>query len=195
MEIKLTLKYYYLYVYKTMKLWWKWLWKDPLEPRYDLIQMWNLGTNTWNKYVDWKGRESNSSAITVNDVDMRDIERITKHEHRDVMTSIRYKSDNGDYWKSSHETMNDGFGDCEDQAILTYKRIINRYGFRNNCFICLIPGHAFCVVKQGKNFWMFDNGNKTMRPEKMHEVLPYYKIKPGVMFNLDGFYRVEERNI
>lgn len=185
--MKLTLKYYYLYVYKTMKLWWKWLWKDREEPRY-VLKNDGPSNNTYRKWVDWKNREYIDSRNAVMDKEI--LEGIAEI-HKDVMTEIEYKRDNGDYWNTAEKTMEDGYGDCEDQAILIYSRVLKRYGIRNNCFICLVPGHAFCVVRYKGEYMMYDNGNYTMRPEKMRKVLPYYDTEPMYMFTIDSINYVE----
>lgn len=187
--VKLTLKYYYLYVYKALKLRWKWLWKDVEEPEY-VLKNEHPNNNTYRKWQDWVRREDidtrNSS------MDARMLESIGDI-HKDVMTTIEYERDIGDYWNSSSETVEDGYGDCEDMATLIYARVLKRHGIKNNCFVCIVPGHAFCVVRYQGEYWMFDNGNYIMRPEKMHKVLPYHGVEPMYMFTIDDFYTVETK--
>lgn len=70
---------------------------------------------------------------------------------------IGYKSDeNGDYWKVTQETINDGYGDCEDSAnlmlvILSNSELINYYNATVFCrwlkFYGDADSHMVCIIQ------------------------------------------------
>ena len=198
-KIKLRLKYWFLYFWKDMKLFWKKISKGKdIKPHLEYVILSYGGNNArFQRWLDWKSKEEYEyyTPLPNTNVDLRIIEHIGKHEHKDVMTSISYKRDIEDEWAPSHLTEINGFGDCEDQAILLYRKIVTNHSITDNCFICIVPGHAFLVVKDNDGrYWMFDNGHYVMKPRMMHEVLPYYGDEPAYMFTRKNFFRVNVIN-
>lgn len=68
-----------------------------------------------------------------------------------VNDRIRYVSEGEgqDYWKPPQQTLDDGFGDCEDIAILKHQ-IMKQAGFLSWVLICQDTqqqlGHAVCIT-------------------------------------------------
>jgi predicted transglutaminase-like cysteine proteinase len=140
----------------------------------------------YDKWVVWRLKEDFDDTTNEN-YKLKDLKKI----HREVMTSIEYKHDGpNDTWKPSKQTIEDGFGDCEDMAIVLFRKF-SEYGIGNKCFICGVPGHAFLVMKHDSDYIMYDNGSYTMKPEKMSKVLPYYDVEPKNMFNLRNIFKVD----
>ena len=80
------------------------------------------GTSYPERISDWQSREAVSESIDIPC-------NITGDPHADVrsliysLPRIEYKSDDGDSWQTSTETMELGTGDCEDMAILAYRAL------------------------------------------------------------------------
>lgn len=97
-----------------------------------------------------------------------------------IESSIDYVKESGDYWKTADETLFDGYGDCEDKAILMYVTLI-RWGVDSSLmYLALIPDegdyHCIIVVNEVRYF-----ANS-----------PEYQLAPILyIFGTDYFYKVD----
>ena len=142
-------------------------------------------------YIDpWIDREK-----LVNDEEPQRVEHeATKEELRRaqmyVLLNIKYEKEEVNYWKTSYETFNDGYGDCEDQAFAIYKTLRNMGIYKDRLGIVLIKGHAFaCYYFSDNDFYIIDNGYVTLNIAKASEVFPVYRSneykEPIIGFNLE----------
>ena len=77
-----------------------------------------------------------------------------------LFNNIKYKKDiYGLYsWASPEETLNKGYGDCEDFAFLT-KEVLQMLGYKVYVIVMFAKdyGHAFCLVEYNNQWTIFDN--------------------------------------
>lgn len=99
-----------------------------------------------------------------------------------VNKEIQYKPESKDYWKSPLETLKDGFGDCEDFAILKHQ-MLNQTGYTSWVLLCydLIrkADHALCIT-------LFESLNNTDKSSVPIKQLQDYK--PVVAINDYGVW-------
>ena len=63
-----------------------------------------------------------------------------------VRNHIKYASEEKDYWKFADETIRDGFGDCEDGAILLARLLLDRkFEIDSTGKVRLLPYHQVLV--------------------------------------------------
>ncbi len=127
-----------------------------------------------DRIQDWQTREQSCSEIETECPDANiDYFYAIKQIIYSVAYSFEYKSEEGDYWKTSTETINDMSGDCEDAAALAY-RIISDSCLGLDVRIRLIEMgksiHAIAIVylEDGEVIEISNmNISKGERPEKV----------------------------
>ena len=85
------------------------------------------------KIADWKYRESRAPMIETECVITGNVKDDIEYIINSVRGDFYYTRENVDYWKSSQEALEDGFGDCEDMAAIAYRVIsdsclVDEYG-------------------------------------------------------------------
>ena len=114
--------------------------------------------------------------IAINSVDNMDIRNltheITKHSNSDysklrviysyVVENIEFENDPGnmDLFQTPEQTIEYGFGDCDDIAVLTCS-MARSIGFE--CSVYVEPQHAFCVCYSNSNVLDSENHSKMHR--------------------------------
>ena len=80
-----------------------------------------------------------------------------------INTLIEYRKDRGDKWQTPFETLERGYGDCEDFAIFKYV-ILKQYGFKDEDLKFMISQHetnyeqhAYLEVKFKDKIYFLDN--------------------------------------
>uniref|UniRef100_A0A6M3KBA5 Putative peptidase n=1 Tax=viral metagenome TaxID=1070528 RepID=A0A6M3KBA5_9ZZZZ len=119
--------------------------------------------------------------------------------HREIIKEIKYVKDEAeDNWKTSCQTWSDKFGDCEDQAILIWRKLI-KYGFpQERTYIVIIEGHAFAAFEpdnNDKDFYILDNGSISLIMTLASEILPYLHKTPLYGFNYNSFWTINTTEI
>ena len=183
-------------IFKELKLIIIKLKKANLNYKYNYIT--NLDSWPDNKIESWRLRElqtiDNSNRTKVKDIDPA-LEivfiDIAKQINWTVNKQIKYTSDEStweisDYWQTSEQTNEKGTGDCEDQAILKYRRMRNSGIPDDKIGIILISGHAFAALLDPNNndFYILDNGHLTYFVKRASDVLPYLDEEVKCAFNL-----------
>ena len=107
-----------------------------------------------------------------------------------VNKSISYKTEELDYWKSPTETLGDGHGDCEDQAILKMA-LMMKAGYDPEK-IFLVVGydqiarrdHAFVAYKENGDYLILDNHRDSIFKDK--EYVSFFK--PKISYTISKTY-------
>ena len=142
--------------------------------------------NVIEKITDWQEREQAVEDITEIIDGLTDynqlLQRLTEivyNEH----AFIKYKPDSIDYWKTSYETLIDGFGDCEDIAAYYYAIIRNEKLLPDsNVFIRIVQWeetktyHAFVVIVTDESEIFIDNGLIMTMQAKPHKITIEYDL-------------------
>jgi len=82
---------------------------------------------------EWQTREQASPEIVTQCPEAIDIVADIGSVLNEAAFGFRYRTEKGNYWKTSFEAIRDGFGDCEDSAAIAYRVIsdsclVARYG-------------------------------------------------------------------
>ncbi len=76
-----------------------------------------------------------------------------------INNNIRYKSDDHDYWKLPQETLDDGNGDCEDQALLLMGIMKYQKGYDSELVVVQIDSSTtHAIVKYDDKYYDCTNG-------------------------------------
>jgi len=125
---------------------------------------------------------------------------IMKDVHKEAIRGITYvgEKEGKDRWQSSTETWEKRTGDCEDIAIVIYRKLRN-LGFPEwSTYVCIVKGYAFAIVRphrEATNFWILDNGKITISIKKAFDVLQYYDYTPLYVFNEKSMWNVFTKEI
>lgn len=112
-----------------------------------------------------------------------------------VINNIAYKKDivnheKKEYWATTYEILRRGTGDCEDQAFVMYRKMIEAGFPRNKIGIVCVKGHAFaCYHYCSDDFYILDNGYISNKIVKATELFICNKcgknteLRPIIGFN------------
>jgi len=110
-----------------------------------------------------------------------------------VVTHIKYVKDavnydKKEYWAAIDEVIMRGTGDCEDQAFVMYKMMLEAGFPRDKVGIVCVKGHAFaCYHFIKDDFYILDNGYLTSRVVKASKYFKdNEKVRPIVGFNISN---------
>ena len=130
--------------------------------------------------TDWQGREAMEPMVIT---DCRysgnlssDIDYIVSQ------AQAEYKKDQGENWKTSRQTQNDGFGDCEDRANLILRAVtdsclMEHYDIDPRCRIVAMPkgDHVQTIIYDNASNDVYTiEGMAVSRREGLYDVLLEY---------------------
>lgn len=119
----------------------------------------------WLHYNDWLCREDFSKIYE--DADLGFKTNFLAFDTYDwIHKNIKYEADIVPYWSSSHETLEKGYGDCEDKAILMYVLLLNQGVPADDMDLVIVElsnGKRHCMVRVLNNFYFYMEGKELYR--------------------------------
>ena len=120
--------------------------------------------NAAAKISDWKQRELNAPTIETECVVTGDIQDDITHIISYVSAGFEPRNEEEDYWKTSQQALEDGFGDCEDMAAIAYRALsdsclVEAYGLDVRMRIVAQGNteHAIAIAYTDDAFFEIDN--------------------------------------
>jgi len=120
--------------------------------------------NAAAKISDWQQREKQAATIETECVVTGDIVADIKNVASYVSDGFEPRNEDVDYWKTSQEALNDGFGDCEDMAAIAYRALsdsclVEAYGLDVRMRIVAQGNteHAIAIAYTDDAFFEIDN--------------------------------------
>lgn len=174
-------------------------WKeDPVPKDFDKTPFdYSRYSSTYRKMTSWRSREKAvGDSISPDNSDLpNDWKKIARKVNNWVNRNIKYVTDeenwdSRDYWSSSKETKMKGQEDCDGQAILKWRMLIDE-GLPHDKLALLSVvsekgGHMFTAIFENGEFWILDNGSISLSVQKASKTLTYtnWNLRYGfTMFN------------
>ena len=87
-----------------------------------------------------------------------------------LLSRFQYKVEVPDRWQSPQETIDKGYGDCEDFAVLSSRILEEKFNLKNDIVIVEFEGmnlaHLICVWKNEDGTYSFMSNNKIHNTKK-----------------------------